>query len=507
MGNHRVALGEVVSGQTYCFAHHLVAVRIEPRPERRSVVAIRYDDRYARRRSEPGGLLRRRDVRMLWRAPTPSTCSDTTRDSGPRGHARTQRGNGSATRHGSTARSPDSPSTGCRAPTLVFTHTEVDDAFEGKGVASRLIRGALDDVRRNRSQSSPGARSWPAYIRDHPACADLQEELGDRPLQPRHLRRCSPHAEFERLRTEDPVHWQAMPDGTGYWAVLRHADVMEVAAPPEGVLGRAGRDRARGSPTGDARDDARHAAAMDPPRHLDHRRNVLRPRFTPAVIGDLEARIRPMCRDLRRRRRRHGRVRARGVAALPSQVVGELMGLPREDWPKIHAWSEQNSGGQDPDIAASAGDEACVRRSRWRCTRSSSPGAARPTGDDLMTYLLACEVDGHTMTDIEFGSFFVQLVTAGNDTTRTMLSSGLLALLAHPDQLEALRADSGLIPSAVEEMLRCPSTHRNANVPEPERLTENASDTDGTPKWLTNGLGEDSGHQEKLWISHDLGGN
>ena len=61
--------------------------------------------------------------------------------------------------------------------------------------------------------------------------------------------------------------------------------------------------------------------------------------------------------------------------------------------------------------------------------------------DDLATLILAADIDGRPMTEIEFGSFFVQLVTAGNDTTRTMLSSGLLALLQHPDQLAALRAD------------------------------------------------------------------
>ena len=58
------------------------------------------------------------------------------------------------------------------------------------------------------------------------------------------------------------------------------------------------------------------------------------------------------------------------------------------------------------------------------------------------------------MSDVDFGAFFVQLVTAGNDTTQTMLSSGLLALLEHPDQLAALRADPSQIPGAVEEILR-----------------------------------------------------
>src|SRR3954463_1682816 len=74
--------------------------------------------------------------------------------------------------------------------------------------------------------------------------------------------------------------------------------------------------------------------------------------------------------------------------------------------------------------------------------------------EDLTTLMLSVEVDGEAMTDVQFGSFFVQLVTAGNDTTRTMLSSGLLALLQHSDQLAELRADPALVPDAVEEILR-----------------------------------------------------
>jgi cytochrome P450 len=68
--------------------------------------------------------------------------------------------------------------------------------------------------------------------------------------------------------------------------------------------------------------------------------------------------------------------------------------------------------------------------------------------------LLSEEFDGRRMTDADFGSFFCQLVGAGNDTTKTLTSSGILALLRHPDQLAALRADPSLVPGAVEEMLR-----------------------------------------------------
>jgi len=77
-----------------------------------------------------------------------------------------------------------------------------------------------------------------------------------------------------------------------------------------------------------------------------------------------------------------------------------------------------------------------------------------PVREDLTSLILASEFGGAPMSDIDFGSFFVQLVTAGNDTTRTMLSSGLHALLQHPDQLAELRADPALMHGAVEEILR-----------------------------------------------------
>jgi cytochrome P450 len=79
---------------------------------------------------------------------------------------------------------------------------------------------------------------------------------------------------------------------------------------------------------------------------------------------------------------------------------------------------------------------------------------AEPAREDLTSLILAADFGGEPMSDVDFGSFCVQLVTAGNDTTKTMLSSGLHALLQHPDQLQALRADPTRAPAAVEEILR-----------------------------------------------------
>ena len=190
--------------------------------------------------------------------------------------------------------------------------------------------------------------------------------------------------------------------------------------------------------------------AMDPPRHVGYRRNVA-PQFVPRVIGQLEA-AHP--RDLpgdhaRRGRRAVTSTSCTTCAPSSRRRSSASWSASREaDWPQIHAWSERNSGGQDPDFSSRLQPTTRrTRRSRWRCTRSSSPQQRRAEPrDDLTTLMLAMELDGEPMTDIQFGSFFVQLVTAGNDTTRTMLSSGLLALLEHPEQLAELRADPALDP-------------------------------------------------------------
>jgi cytochrome P450 len=265
-----------------------------------------------------------------------------------------------------------------------------------------------------------------------------------------------PHAELERLRREDPVHRQEMPDGTSYWAILRHADVVHVARHPvlfSAALGGVVLEDLAPEVLEMMRD---MVLAMDPPRHIAFRKN-LAPHFKASVIAGLEGSIREICRASFTGVRDGQEIEFvhEVCAKLPSQVVGELLGIPEEDWPKIHAWSERNSGGQDPEVAGGYtedGTTATIEMAMYAIELAQKRQA--DPQDDLVTLMLAAEVDGQPMTDAQFGSFFVQLVTAGNDTTRTMLSSGLLALLQHPDQLAALRADRSLIPGAVEEILR-----------------------------------------------------
>jgi cytochrome P450 len=197
---------------------------------------------------------------------------------------------------------------------------------------------------------------------------------------------------------------------------------------------------------------------MDPPKHASLRRETA-PAFKARVMAQMEDRIRAICRSMLAKGAEMGDVEfVHDVAALlPSQVVGELMALPEGDWPQIHQWAERNSGGQDPDInpdgyVDTTSNDGSVAMAMYGMEYAHTRRGKG--GDDIGAMLLAAEVDGREMTDLEFGFFFVQIVTAGNDTTRTMLSSGLLALLQHPEQLAALRADRSLIPSALEEILR-----------------------------------------------------
>jgi cytochrome P450 len=140
------------------------------------------------------------------------------------------------------------------------------------------------------------------------------------------------------------------------------------------------------------------------------------------------------------------------TSALPSRVIGRLMGLPDDDLPMIHRLAEMNTSGQDADYASDV-SQGTIDMAMYAIQFAGARRQELPR-EDLTTLLLESDFNGHYMTDIDFGSFFVQLVTAGNDTTKTMLSSGLRALLEHPDQLNDLRADPTLVPGAVEEILR-----------------------------------------------------
>ncbi len=264
----------------------------------------------------------------------------------------------------------------------------------------------------------------------------------------------APHEALAELRRRSPVVFQEMEGEPGFWAILKHADVVRVARDPELFSASEGGVVVENLPDAQLEMMRGMLLAMDPPRHTDYRQPMSE-RFKARVIAQLEPAIREICREILAGAAAKGDVEFvhEVTSALPSRVVGQLMGLPEADVPQIHQLAERNTSGQDADYASGDPNSASIEMAMY----AMSFAAARreePVREDLTSYILGCDFNGKPMDDIAFATFFVQLVTAGNDTTKTMLSSGLLALLQHPDQLAELRRDRSLLPGAVEEILR-----------------------------------------------------
>jgi cytochrome P450 len=269
------------------------------------------------------------------------------------------------------------------------------------------------------------------------------------------------HETFAELRRTDPVHWQEMDDEPGYWAVLRHADAVHVSRHPETFSNWLGGVMIEDPGPAALEDSRRMLLVMDPPQHTAYRQ-PLAPHFGARVIGAMEWRIRARCRALLDTAGERGDVEfCHDVAGpLASDTIAEIMGLPHGDSGRIRQWAEVLLGGQDEQILTSYEGNAMADMMSyamaWSATRR-----AEPRREDVTSLLLESTFEGGgPMSDVEFASFFVQLVTAGNDTTRTLISSGTAQLVQHPEELQALRDEPGLVPTAVEEVLRyCNPVH------------------------------------------------
>jgi len=194
---------------------------------------------------------------------------------------------------------------------------------------------------------------------------------------------------------------------------------------------------------------------MDPPRHT-RLRLLVNKGFTPRMVERLHERVREVTRDI------VDDIAKRGecdfvvdvAAELPLQVIAEIMGVPHEDRHQLFTWSNQMIGSEDPEyaVADEVAQSAMIDMFGYANELATSK-RANPS-DDIISVLLQAEVDGERLSDLEFDLFFELLAIAGNETTRNLISHGMLALIENPDQRELLIADPALLPNAVEEMLR-----------------------------------------------------
>ena len=267
--------------------------------------------------------------------------------------------------------------------------------------------------------------------------------------------KAAPHDWLDQLRSESPVHWHEESDGPGFWALTRHEDVKQVSTSPKEFSSWVG-GPLRLDPPDDGLDQVRMVIiGMDPPEHREFR-NIVAKAFTPRMISrladSLQLETARVVGELREGTRCEF---VTDVAArIPMWSISELMGVPPEDRQRLYELSHALIDDQDPEIAPTP--ETSLEGSAelfGYATEMAARERANPS-DSLTSMLLEAEVDGRKLNDMEYTLFFMFLIVAGNETTRTATSHGLLSLLEHRDSLDRLVADPDLIPLAVEEILR-----------------------------------------------------
>ncbi len=265
-----------------------------------------------------------------------------------------------------------------------------------------------------------------------------------------------PHETFRRLRAEAPVYWH--PDsvhGGAFWAVTRHADVWRISLDPKTFSSERGSALNPPFPEEKLIPQREIMLNMDPPRHTKHRR-LVNSGFSPKILNQAEQNIRQRARVIVDGVARRGRCDfvTEVAAELPLQVIVEMLGVPHEDRHKFFEWSNTMVGGDDPEYATSPEVGQAAMMQLFAYANELAVERKRCPREDLTSLLLQAEVDGERLTESQYDSFVMLLAVAGNETTRNLISGGMLALMQHPDERARLLADPTLMPTAVEEMLR-----------------------------------------------------
>jgi cytochrome P450 len=272
---------------------------------------------------------------------------------------------------------------------------------------------------------------------------------------------------FAKLRDEAPMSFHAEPvpppdstfgQGPGFWAVVRYADVMRVSRDP---------DTFHSAPSVNIPDIPPEIAEwlgsminMDAPRHTKLRLIVNRG-FTPRQVARIEESVRQQAREIVDRVAPMGECDfvAEIAAALPLQIICDMMGIPRSDTRRIFELTNTILGVGDPEYVQSMEDLMAAGMELFQYGLQLAEDRLREPRDDITTALMHAEVEDdqgrHALAPSELGSFFLLLVVAGNETTRNAISHGMLALTEHADQRKTWVEDFERVsPTAVEEIVR-----------------------------------------------------
>lgn len=270
---------------------------------------------------------------------------------------------------------------------------------------------------------------------------------------------------FAELRANRPISWHrpvqnglfADPNDQGFWAIVRHADLVEVTRRPQDFL--SGEGILFESMPKELLDAGQGFIAMDPPRHTKIRRLVAAA-FTPKQLARIDDHIVGNARRIVDDIADKGQIDfVSDVAALvPMHNICDMVGIPEEHRRTIAYESQFPDGWRDPRLLQGAEPLARVAQAILTVhgiAMGLVEARRRKPENDLVTALVQAEVDGERLSDEEISSIFFLLIIAGNDTTRQSISHGMKALTDFPEQRAWLMEDlDARLPIAVEEIIR-----------------------------------------------------
>ena len=269
-----------------------------------------------------------------------------------------------------------------------------------------------------------------------------------------------PVEELAELRKSAPIWWNEQPlgvggfDDGGYWVVTKHKDVKEISRRSDvfSSMTKTALPRYKEGTVAEHIERGKFVLLnMDAPHHT-HLRKIISRAFTPRAIEMLRDEL----------RQRAGAIAEAAAAEgsgdfveqvsceLPLQAIAGLMGVPQDERKKLFDWSNQMVGDMDPEFesndAIGASIELIMYAMQMAADRNANPR------DDLVTKLVQADVEGHKLSDDEFGFFVILLAVAGNETTRNSITHGMHAFTEFPDQWELYKKSRPA--TAVDEIVR-----------------------------------------------------
>ena len=273
----------------------------------------------------------------------------------------------------------------------------------------------------------------------------------------------NPYPMYDMYRTEDPVYWgpPATPGIEGTWYLTRYSDVAALLRDP-----RVGRERRRhlrsdaAPPPAEIRPlieiTSRQMLFRDPPDHT-RLRVLVSSAFTPAAAESQRRQLERRAHALMERVAGDGTMDVLADYAVPliMSAIADLIGVPDDEHEQLRAWSNVFAAAIDVRqsfAAAAKASEAMVAMSDY--VRAIAATRRRHPKDDLLSRLVHEHADGDRLTDDEIVAMCCLLLIGGNETGVNLIGNGMFALLCHPNELQRLKRNPALMPTAIDELLR-----------------------------------------------------